>query len=234
MPLAMGKESLLDFLSGWHVTPIHTFRHGFRRTWIVRATTDPIETIIQHDFGIAVVKEAVAKPRVVATERFQAPVRTASTFMRKTASNYPKSWVGVVSGNSNQPKDSTPTKSVSDGAIAASAVPVAPRTQPVVSARAPSSQQNLLSQPIAPSTGPFAHLGNPADLANLMVATIEAALKPLREKLEATIVPMQRTIESLQAEFVAMREEKADDVMQQAGVTLEAQEAKRMRIGNVA
>ena len=96
----MGKESLLDFLSGWHVTPIHTFRHGFRRTWIVRATADPIETIIQHDFGIAVVKEAVAKPRVVATERFQAPVRTASTFMRETASNYPKSWVGVVSGNS--------------------------------------------------------------------------------------------------------------------------------------
>ena len=61
-----------------------------------------------------------------------------------------------------------------------------------------------------------------------------AALKPLRENLEATIVPMQRTLESLQAEFVAMREEKADDVMQQAGVTLEAQEAKRMRTGTVA
>ena len=44
---------------------------------------------------------------------------------------------------------------------------------------------------------------------------------------------MQRTFESLHAEFVAMRDEKADDVMQQAGVTLDAQEAKRMRTGNV-
>ena len=67
-----------------------------------------------------------------------------------------------------------------------------------------------------------------------MAATIEATLKPLREKLEATIVPMQRTLESLQAEFVAMREEKDDDAMQQAGVTLEEQEAKRMRTGKVA
>ena len=96
LPLAMGKESLLDFVSGWHVTPLHTFKQGFSRTWIVRAATDPVEKIIAHDFGVAVVKEAVAKPRVVATERFQAPVRSASAFMRQTASNYPKSWVVVV------------------------------------------------------------------------------------------------------------------------------------------
>ena len=56
---------------------------------------------------------------------------------------------------------------------------------------------------------------NPTDLANLMAASIEAALRPLRERLEATIIPMQRTIESLQAEFVAMREDSAagDDAM---------------------
>ena len=70
----------------------------------------------------------------------------------------------------------------------------------------------------------------------MMAATIEAALQPLREKLEQTTVPMQRTIESLQAEFVAMREEKADEGMQQAacGVALDTQEAKRLRIGSVA
>ena len=44
------------------------------------------------------------------------------------------------------------------------------------------------------------------DFKDMMAATIEAALKPLREILKATIVPMQRTIESLQAEFIAMRE----------------------------
>ena len=44
---------------------------------------------------------------------------------------------------------------------------------------------------------------HPMDLANMMAASIEADLKPLREKLKATIIPMQRTIKSLQAEFVA-------------------------------
>ena len=74
------------------------------------------------------------------------------------------------------------------------------------------------------------------DFANLMAASIEAALKPLREKLEATIVPMQRTIESLQAEFVAMREEKNDEAMQQAGcgVVPETQDAKRLKTCKVA
>ena len=152
----MGKESLLDFVSGWHVTPLHTFRHGFRRTWIVRAATNPVEKIIAHDFGVAVVKEAVAKPRVVATERFQAPVRSASTFMRETASNYPKSWAGLVSGNSNQSKDSIPNKSVSDGAIAASAVSAGPRTQLAASVRAPAEQHNPEVQPIAQSSAPVA------------------------------------------------------------------------------
>ena len=47
---------------------------------------------------------------------------------------------------------------------------------------------------------------------------------------------MQRTIESLHAEFVAMREDKSDDGMQQAvcGVALDTQDAKRLRIGSVA
>ena len=46
---------------------------------------------------------------------------------------------------------------------------------------------------------------------------------------------MQRTIESLQAEFVAMREEKDDEAMQQAacGVVPESQDAKRLKIGKV-
>ena len=56
---------------------------------------------------------------------------------------------------------------------------------------------------------------SPADLTEIMAAAIESALKPMKEKLEATIIPMQRTIESLQAEFVAMREDIAagDDAM---------------------
>ena len=52
----------------------------------------------------------------------------------------------------------------------------------------------------------------------MMGAEIEAAMTPLRVQLNATIVPMQRAIKSLQAEFVAMRELSAagDDEMSDA------------------
>ena len=54
----------------------------------------------------------------------------------------------------------------------------------------------------------------------MMAAAVAAALKPMKERLEATILQMQRTLESLQAEFVALRSnEKGDD----------AADAKRMR-----
>ena len=45
----------------------------------------------------------------------------------------------------------------------------------------------------------------------VMAAAIEAALQPMREQLEATIVPMQRTLASLQAEFISFREDQGVD-----------------------
>ena len=235
LPLAMGKESLQHFVGGWHVTPLHTFRHGFRRTWIVRAASDPVETIIPHDFGVAVIKAAVAKRPVVTTERFQAPLRSSATFVRESMSNYPKSWAGVVAGVADQPTAVVPKKSGSDGAIAASAVQAAPRTQLLFPARAPAEAHKPAIHPVAHSSALAAQL-SPMDFASMMAATIEAALTPLREKLNATIGPMQRTLESLQAEFVAIREEKCDEAMQQAvsGAVPETQEATRLRTGNGA
>ena len=194
-----------------------------------------MEKIIPHDFGVAVIKEAVAKRPTIATERFHAPLRPASTFVRETASNYPKSWAGVVSGMANQTKDSVPKKSGSDGAIGVRAASVVPRTPHAAPACAPAAERHV-THPIAQISTPVAQPSDPVDLVKIMTATIEAALKPLREQLEATIVPMQRTIESLQAEFVAMREEKNDEAMQQAvcGVALETQDAKRLTTGNAA
>ena len=60
LPVAMGKEGLQDFLGAWQVHPLHAFRHGFRRTWIVRASTEPTDKLIAHDFELAVIKEAAA------------------------------------------------------------------------------------------------------------------------------------------------------------------------------
>ena len=215
--------------------PMDTSRHGFRRTWIVRAASDPVETIIPHDFGVAVIKAAVAKRPVVTTERFQAPPRSSATFVRESMSNYPKSWAGVVAGAADQPPAVVPKKSGSDGAIAASAVQAAPRTQVLFPAHAPAEALKPTIHPVARSSALAAQL-SPMDFASMMAATIEAALTPLREKLDATIGPMQRTIESLQAEFVAIREEQCDEAMHQAvsGAVPETQEAKRLRTGNGA
>ena len=66
---------------------------------------------------------------------------------------------------------------------------------------------------------------NHADLANMMAAAIESVLKPMKELLEATILPMQRTIESLQAEFIALLAEEKDNEMNSSA----AADAKRMR-----
>ena len=59
-----------------------------------------------------------------------------------------------------------------------------------------------------------------------MSAAIEAALKPMQDRLEATILPMQRTLEGLQAEFVAFRAEEKNDMMTSGT----AADAKRLRI----
>ena len=61
-----------------------------------------------------------------------------------------------------------------------------------------------------PASAPVAQVANPMDFANMVAATIDATVKPLQEKFEANIAPMQRTIEAPQAEFIAMREEKDD------------------------
>ena len=156
------------------------------------------------------IKDAVAKRHTVATERFQAPPRAASSFVREQATNYPKSWVGVVSVAPTQKTDAIPKRVSADGAVAASTISSSPVVAPI---RAPPAGPASVAHPVVQSSLPV--VVNPTDLANLMAASIEAALRPLRERLEATIIPMQRTIESLQAEFVAMREDSAagDDAM---------------------
>ena len=60
-----------------------------------------------------------------------------------------------------------------------------------------------------------------------MAAAIEAALKPMKERLEATIMSMQRTIKNLQAEFLGLRSKENNEAMT-SGV---AADAKRPQLG---
>ena len=58
----------------------------------------------------------------------------------------------------------------------------------------------------------------------MMAAAVEAALKLMKERLEDSL-PMQRTLESMQAEFIALRAEEKDNEMSSSA----AADAKRMR-----
>ena len=221
LPLAMGKESLQAFFGDWKIHPLHTFRHGFRRTWIVRATEQPTETTVFHDSGLAVIKEAAPRRSHPSTERFRVPRTDRSVqFNWERESNYPKSWAGIVAGSS--PNAGGPTRSGKDGTVPASVASSIPGAVPCGRAQAAPSPMHVDAPQIsAPGSGHPQAI--PLDLASLMGAANRRALKPLKERLEATIIPMQRILESFQAEFVALRSEEKDE-----GMTAAA-DAKRMR-----
>ena len=152
-------------------------------------------------------------------ERLQAlrPDRSIP-FVREKKSNYPKSWAGIVAGS---PNSSVPKKPSPDGAVSASLASV---TLATALPRTPVTGSQIPAQPVsAPAS--ISPAAIPADLSSIMAAAIEAALKTMKERLEATIIPMQRTLESLQAEFVALRAEEKDDAM----ISKAAADAKRMR-----
>ena len=219
----MGKDSLQEFLGQWQVHPLHTFRHGFRRTWIVRAKNQPIDRLIYHEFGLAVIKEATPKSPQSRTERFTPPRPTRSvSFVQEKDANYPKSWAGVAAG-AGSATASVPKKGGSDGAVSASVASSTAATLPPTRPRVAPSQIPVETPHPVVTVG--AQQVNHSDLANMMAAAIESALKPMKERLEATIVPMQRTLESLQAEFIALRVEEKDNEMSSSA----AADAKRMR-----
>ena len=62
LPMSMGAEGVVEFLAPWPVQALVTFRQRMTRTWIVRAAQEPTRNTLQHDFGIAVIKEAKVKP----------------------------------------------------------------------------------------------------------------------------------------------------------------------------
>ena len=45
LPLSRSPDAVTDFLAGWKVSPVRTFRHGYRRAWVVRALEQPMAVI---------------------------------------------------------------------------------------------------------------------------------------------------------------------------------------------
>ena len=109
LPVGMGEQSLVLFLDGWKMSPIHTFRQGNRRTWIVRAEAAPFTDKIQHENGLAIIKRA--EQRVApstAKERWQPSKLNSNAARSKTFPQCaPKSWAQVVSA-AQKPVAGTP------------------------------------------------------------------------------------------------------------------------------
>ena len=156
------------------------------------------------------------------TERYQVPRADRPVqFVKEQTANYPKSWAGIVSSTART--EIGPKRVGTDGTVSAMVASTV-----AVAAAGPRPQNTtalIPSQPARPVPVSVLQQTMPNDLAQMMTAAIEAALRPMKERLEATIIPMQRTIESLQAEFIALRTEEKD------GDAVMVADAKRMRMG---
>ncbi len=69
LPVTTGKEAVQEFVSGWAVHPLFSFRQGWRRTWVVRAASAPDTRLIEHQAGYAVIQEYQPRHGKAPTER---------------------------------------------------------------------------------------------------------------------------------------------------------------------
>ena len=129
LPLSMGEQGVVLFLDGWKVKPVHSFRQGSRRTWVVRADSAPFSNIFQHADGIVLAKKAErAAPANVAKERWQ-PAKTSSRSQQGATVPTPMSWAQAVAP------------------IAKAAAPVAPsmRSSPHTEVKEKPKEENVMS-----------------------------------------------------------------------------------------
>ena len=98
LPLSWGPEAVTDFLAGWKVSPVRTFRQGYRRTWVVRALEPPMSAKLQHEFGLAVIKRSTAqKARTSPEIQKWMPASEQRKTERKAV--FPQTWAAVVTAS---------------------------------------------------------------------------------------------------------------------------------------
>ena len=90
LPLSWGPEAVTDFLAGWKVSPVRTFRQGYRRTWV--------SAKLQHEFGLAVTKRSTAqKARTSPEIQKWMPASEQRKTERKAV--FPQTWAAVVTAS---------------------------------------------------------------------------------------------------------------------------------------
>ena len=199
LPLSMGPAGVKELLSPWEARPLATFRRGLRRTWIVRACSEPVTTVLQHDFGVAVVNKAEERPPQQQPQRPRMKWAPAKGAPRPDPS-WPKSWADVARG----------APAPAAGAARPAEAPAAPaETPPRRRAAAPET-------PVAtPAATPVAAPALPAmgDFQAAIAAAVAAAVAPLQQQIvgaAAAVAPMQQQLAALQDELRAIREEEVE------------------------
>ena len=96
LPCSCGENALLQLLEGWRFHPVFTFRvgQGLRatRTWIVRSMQEPSVKILQHQFGLALIKEYVRTPQ----DKKPVQVMRSRPQISSKSTPLPSSWAAVV------------------------------------------------------------------------------------------------------------------------------------------
>ena len=130
LPFGCGKEALTRFFHDWPIAPVFTFKQGKTRTWAVRAVTAPFNTVIQHDDGLVVIKEAPPRTtRPAATSKWSKPAGSTA------APAFPASWAEVAAGTQSHGRSSKQGATQSQR-IGGDAAPAPPKQAPAPAASA--------------------------------------------------------------------------------------------------
>jgi hypothetical protein len=173
------------------VRPAFTYRVGqgprATRTWVVRSVQEPTVSIVQHQFGLALVKEYVRAPR----EKRAVQVMKGRPQTLTTSCPLPKSWASVVAPRTDshvsmhqQPADQSRK-----------------RTAPAQS----SAGTNLAAMSVDMSTHPPGTSGPATAVLSLqeqIAQAVAAAIQPL--------MGLSVQVQTLQQEITAMRSDAVD------------------------
>ena len=173
LPVTTGVEAMKEFVDGWEVHPLFTFRQGWRRTWVVRARSAPSTRVVEHQSGFAVIQEYQQRPPQVAAvrERWQ-PGKRASA-------SYSASFPPLPLARNGQVDPHGPTRQAPTDSPAGSS-PVRPAATMVET-----SLEERIASAVAAAMAPFA-----AQMAALQVgAATNPAAAPMETERLTEVMP---------------------------------------------
>ena len=195
LPLSWDKDDVKQFLASWDAEPVFSFRKGFSKTWIVRADKEPTHNIVQHDFGLAVIKPAQSRPK---------PVTKVFAWKPGKSSGKPPeagTWAAMIAQPPAMVRQGKKEEEKPSGGVQKETAS-APAEAAVMAARYGAKAEgkgDMLALPAQPSVVVPAvshHLAPPLDFAAMIRTAVEEALDA---KLGSAVAPLRREIAAVKA-----------------------------------